>query len=205
MALQGIGMGITIENLPFSVRRPMSEIRTTEGVLLRPIPVSPSPDYMAGEDGRIYSRTKYKGFGRKELTDWYPLVGHRSTKGYLNVSLSHENRKVTRSVHRLVCMAFHGMPASQTMQVRHLDGSPENNRPSNLAWGSQYENWEDRRAHGRVALGEAHHAAKLTDAEREHLRWALEKGLCSAKHAARMLGMSQSAISEIAAKETASG
>jgi hypothetical protein len=180
-------------------------IRTISGVLLRAIPVSPNDDYMAGEDGQIYSRTRYAGVGRKERVNWYPLRGHVTTKGYRTVSLCHENTKVTKSVHRLVCMAFHGMPVSDTEQVRHLDGNPANNAPANLAWGGQYENWQDRKAHGRGCEGEKHHAAKLTDAERGHLRWAVAKGLCSINHAARVLGMSQSSIQAIVRAATRSG
>lgn len=177
------------------------EMRTGAGVLLMPIPVSPNDDYMAGEDGQIYSRTKYKGFGRKELTDWYPLVGHKNHKGYLSVSMSHENVKVTKSIHRLVCMAFHGMPSEERrMEVRHLDGNPANNLPENLAWGTAAENWHDRRAHGTATVGEKHHAAKLTDEERCHLAWAIRRGLCSQHQAAKALGMSQSAIGEIVAQ-----
>lgn len=183
----------------------MDEIRAPNGVLLRPIPVAPNDDYMAGEDGQVYSRTKYKGFGRKELTDWYPLKGSRNNRGYVTISMSHQNKRVTKNVHRLICIAFHGMPEKQSLQVRHLDGNRENNLPANLRWGTQEENWLDRRAHDRVAFGEKHHAAKLTNAEREHLRWALEKGLCSQKQAARMLGMSQSSIQKIAKAETGSG
>lgn len=167
-------------------------------LILRPIPEAPNDDYRAGSDGNIYSRTRYKGFGRKEYVDWYPLRGYRNAKGYLTVSLSHNNVKVTRTVHRLICSAFHGIPEPRTLQVRHLDGNPENNRPSNLQWGTQQENWADRRAHGRGVEGEKHHAAKLSDWERESLRWALKMGLCSQRHAARILGMSQSAISDIA-------
>lgn len=174
-------------------------------VTLKPIPVSPNDDYMAGSDGQIYSQTKYAGFGRKERVDWYPLAGHVTQKGYLSVSLCHENKKITKSVHRLVCMAFHGMPPKSSTQVRHLDGNPANNRPENLAWGTQYENWQDRKAHGRGCEGEKHHAAKMTDAEREHLRWAIRVGLCSQKHAARVLGMSPSSIQGIVAAETSSG
>lgn len=183
----------------------MMEIRTTNGVLLLPIPISPNDDYMAGEDGHIYSRTRYKGFGRKELTDWYPLAGHKTSKGYRSVSLCHENVKVTKNVHRLICIAFHGMPESNSLQVRHMDGNPENNAPSNLSWGTQEENWSDRRAHGTATVGEKHHAAKLTDAERGHLIWAISKGLCRQGHAARILGMSQSSIQAIVAKGTNSG
>jgi hypothetical protein len=183
----------------------MQPIKTTNGIELLSIPVLPNDDYMAGADGQVYSRTRYKGFGKKELVDWYPLQGHRTAKGYLTVSLCHENKKVTKSAHRLICMAFHGIPPDPNMQVRHLDGNPENNRPSNLAWGTQEENWQDRRAHGRVALGERHHAAKLTDAEREHLRWAISRGLCSQRHAAKVLGVAQSTIGEIVGKEIVSG
>lgn len=169
-------------------------MKTLTGVILKPIPVSPNSDYMAGSDGQIYSRTKYAGFGRKVLVDWYPLKGHNSGKGYQSVSMCHENRKVTKSVHKLVCIAFHGFPPSKTHQVRHLDGVKSNNAPANLAWGTQEENWADRVLHGRGMEGEKHHASKLTDAERSSLRWAISKGLCSQRMAARCLGMSQSAI-----------
>lgn len=167
------------------------------GVELRPIPVSPNDDYMAGSDGHVYSRTRYAGFGRKVFVDWYPLAGYRNKKGYRTVSLCHENKKVTKSVHSMVCLAFNGPPASPTLQVRHLDGNPENNVPTNLAWGTQIENWHDRRTHGRARGGEQHHAAKLTNEERSSLRWAIARGLCSQHQAARVLGMSQASISAI--------
>jgi DNA-binding NtrC family response regulator len=130
--------------------------------------------------------------------DWYPLIGHNSGKGYQTISMSHENKKVTKSIHRLVCMAFHGMPPTPSRQTRHLDGNPENNVPSNLVWGTQEENWMDRKAHGHGIEGEKHHNAKLKDFERAALKWALAKGLCSQRHAARMLGMSQASIYAVA-------
>ncbi len=175
----------------------MSLMQLPNMVTLKPIPVSPNEDYMAGDDGQIYSRTRYKGWGRKEYVDWYPLSGRVASSGYLTVSLCHNNVKVTKSVHRLVCTAFHGMPSAQSLQVRHLDGVRSNNRPENLCWGTQEENWQDRKAHGRGCEGEKHHAAKLTDVERDHLRWAIEIGLCSQRYAARVLGMSQGSISAI--------
>lgn len=183
----------------------MDNLILPSGVTLKPIPVSPNDDYMAGSDGQVYSRTRYAGFGRKIKTDWYPLVGAKNKKGYRVISLSHENKKVTKTVHSLVCMAFHGPPPTPSSQVRHLDGNQENNAPLNLKWGTQAENAADRLAHGTYALGEMHHAAKLTDAERGHLRWAISRGLTTQRNAARALGMSQSAIQEIIARETVSG
>ena len=175
----------------------MKEIILATGVILKSIPESPNEDYMAGSDGQVYSRTRYKGFGKKEYVDWYPLQGHFTKKGYQTISMSHNNVKVTKNVHRLICSAFHGEPDPKSLQVRHLDGKPENNKPDNLMWGTQEENWQDRKVHGHGISGENHPLAKLTNAERDHLRWAIQKGLCSQHHAARMLGMSQAAISEI--------
>ena len=166
-------------------------------VTLKPIPVSPNSDYAAGSDGKVYSQTRYAGFGRKERADWYSLVGHISNRGYSTVSLCHNNQKVTKAVHRLVCMAFHGMPPSAAHQVRHLNGNRTDNRPCNLAWGTQKENWTDRKAHGRGMDGENHPMSKLSDAQREIIRSAVAMGLCSRRHAARMTGMSQSAISSL--------
>lgn len=175
----------------------MKSIKIAGGITLVPIPVSPNSDYMAGDDGQIYSCTHYAGFGRKDRVEWYALKGHQSKKGYSIVSLCHENKKVTKSVHRLICMAFHGMPPKASMQVRHLDGNPENNLPANLMWGTQEENWQDREAHGNGISGERHHAAKLTNKERSHLKWALKMGLCSQRHAGRILGITQSSISHL--------
>lgn len=172
-------------------------MKLSNGVVLKRIQVSPNNDYMAGSDGQIYSRTKYAGFGRKERVDWYPLKGARAKKGYRIVSLCHENVKVTKSVHRLVCMAFHGMPKLKSLQVRHLDGDPGNNDPQNLAWGTQEENWQDRKAHGNGIEGEKHHKAKLSDFERSAIRWAVSAGICSRRHVARTLAMSPASISAI--------
>jgi len=180
----------------------MEIIVLSTGVELRSIPVSPNSDYMAGSDGEVYSRTRYKGFGRKEYVNWYPLKGHkdRGKGGYRSISLCHNNKKITRSIHRLICMAFHGMPPLKNSQTRHLDGNPDNNRPENLAWGTQAENWLDRTAHGKGTRGEKHPMAKLTDEEAKHLKWAIQKGLCSQHHAARMLGISQAGVSHIILK-----
>lgn len=175
----------------------LSIVTMSTKLQLKQIPVSPNDDYRAGSDGRIYSRTRYAGFGRKGLVDWYALTGHEGGRGYFHVSLCHKNKKVTKAVHRLVCMAFHGMPPSPSYQVRHLDGNRQNNVPSNLRWGTQVENWADRRVHGTATIGEKHWASKLSDEERGHIRYAVTMGLCSRRHAARVLGMSQSAISEL--------
>ena len=149
--------------------------------------------YAAGFDGRIYSGVH--GY-------WRSLIASNSQKGYPVVSIVYEDgSKHTHHLHSLVCSAFYGKRPAPDIQVRHLDGNPGNGRPSNLAWGTQYENWQDRKAHGRGIEGEKHHHAKFSDEERLHIKWAISKGLASQKHAARVLGVSQGTISAICLHE----
>ena len=159
-------------------------------------------------DTRIPERGLHGGFRRECLLPdeiqrlWkkgiYGLVsieGVEIKQGYLTISMSHNRNHAF--THRLICSAFHGEPEPRSLQVRHLDGNKENNLPKNLKWGTQAENWNDKRVHGTASVGEKHWNSKFTDEERNHIRWAIEKGLCSQRHAARALGVSQFAIYNI--------
>lgn len=46
----------------------------------------------------------------------------------------------TKKVARLVCEAFHGAPPNDDSVCMHLDENARNNKPENLAWGTQKEN-----------------------------------------------------------------
>lgn len=46
----------------------------------------------------------------------------------------------TLKVARLVCEAFHGTPPTEDSVCMHLDENSRNNKPANLAWGTQKEN-----------------------------------------------------------------
>lgn len=77
-----------------------------------------------------------------------PIEGKR---GYLSVHLHGSGARKLVRIHRLVADAFHGV--SPLPLVRHLDGNPKNNIPSNLAHGTAQENANDRVAHGNQFLG----------------------------------------------------
>lgn len=62
---------------------------------------------------------------------------------YAHVCLRKDGRNITREVHRLMGLAFLGVSSGDGLQVRHLDGNPENNRLSNLALGTQSQNQLD--------------------------------------------------------------
>jgi hypothetical protein len=95
---------------------------------------------------------------------------NRSEKGYVRIG---EKRL---RVHRLVLTAFVGECPPGHM-CRHLNGNPADNRLKNLRWGTQAENIKDRLKHGRVAAGERHGLAKLTERDVRTIRRAGVKQL----------------------------
>lgn len=86
----------------------------------------------------------------------------KTHSGHLEVGLSHAGRVKTFLVHSLVLETF-GSPRPEGLVCRHLDGDPTNNHISNLCWGTQKENKDDQRDHGRMTEGEAHPRAVFTD------------------------------------------
>ena len=93
-------------------------------IVYKPIPGL--KNYLAGEDGYIYSQ-KTSGLLRLKL--------RINTYGYYMVSI----RRHTYSVHRLIAKAFY--PGSDEKQeVNHKNGIRTDNRPINLEWCSRLEN-----------------------------------------------------------------
>lgn len=84
---------------------------------------------------------------------------HKKTK-YFMVSLRINGETKKASVHRLVCIAFHGEKIG--LDVAHKDGSRTNNVPSNLRWATRKENMADKVIHGTHVFGEKQGNSKLS-------------------------------------------
>ena len=99
--------------------------------------VPSEPSLLASSQGRImiapYSslagglRTLYGGFQTAGQWDGCRFIYAR--RGFK-----------TLKVARLVCEAFHGTPPQSDSVCMHMDEDSRNNRPDNLAWGTQKEN-----------------------------------------------------------------
>ena len=94
--------------------------------------------YAVYEDGRVWSFRRMRLLKHDIDQDGYPRVFLQDTHVRLG---------------RLVCFVFNGPSAPSYRVVRHLDGNPMNSYPSNLKWGTEQENWDDRRKHNRVNAG----------------------------------------------------
>lgn len=86
------------------------------------------------------------------------------SNGYLVVKLRSGNGEPRpRYVHQLVLEAFKGPRPSPKHQAMHLDGTRQNNRASNLEWGTQSDNEFCKVVHGTVARPDG--KPKFTDDE----------------------------------------
>lgn len=162
-----------------------------EGVTLMQIPGVDSK-YVAGSDGHIYCHSDARVNSRKPKP--FRLAETLGSEGYPFVTLIECGRKRTKSVHVLVCSAFHGPRPSTTSQVRHADGSRTNALPGNLSWGTSAENEADKRRHGTVAQGTRHGIAKLTEEAVRILRIAIPQGYWNPVDAAKAFGVDPSVI-----------
>lgn len=91
------------------------------------------------------------------------------TGNYPRVVISLNGKRVTRTVHKLVMLAFKG-PPQKGQQVRHLNGIRKDNRLENLAYGSALENQHDRIAHKTMQYGACHPSSKLTWEQAKYIR-----------------------------------
>ncbi|MBG7616492.1 HNH endonuclease [Brevundimonas sp. BAL450] len=103
----------------------------------RPIPSL--PEYLASSHGRLM-RIPWHGAMPKGGVKTYggqPTLGAWSEQDCRYVL---QFRGQTYKVARLVCEAFHGPQPDDKPVCMHLDENSRNNRPENLAWGTQKEN-----------------------------------------------------------------
>lgn len=105
------------------------------------------PGYEVSDDGRVRSVDRIMTYsdGRQRFYPGQELARALSSNGYLKVSLG---RGKQRSVHVLVCEAWHGPKPAKRLEVRHLNGNGLDNRPANLKWGTRKQNIHDAMKHG---------------------------------------------------------
>jgi hypothetical protein len=69
-----------------------------------------------------------------------PWIEERHGRKAARVCLTHNGAREKHFVHRLVCLAFHGVPGPEQTDCAHLNHNSLDNRASNLAWQTHSEN-----------------------------------------------------------------
>ena len=86
------------------------------------------PDYVAFDNGNIYSRTTHK-----------LLKVNKKHTGYCTVDLYKNSKSKSVSVHRVIAGLF-CENLNGKKEINHIDGDKTNNAASNLEWATRAEN-----------------------------------------------------------------
>ena len=121
--------------------------------------------YQCSDDGKVRSLDReVEQVGNKGSICVRKLIGQElkpnKRSGYEYVSLRQPGIQFTISVHQLVLQTFVG-PPPPNCEVRHLDGTRDNNVLSNLCYGTKKDNARDRDLHGRTYRGEMNHMSRV--------------------------------------------
>lgn len=102
------------------------------------------PAYRLSSDGFVWSCAKG--------TKWHRLKPTPDKDGYGLVRLYGPDGWKHCRVCVLMCVGFHG-PCPPGQEVRHLDGTRDNDAADNLCWGTSVENKADCERHGTKRQG----------------------------------------------------
>lgn len=130
------------------------------------------PNYAASSLGRIKRITNGTGMAKAGRV----LKPARHPDGYQQVALWLNNKSTSVRVHRLVAMAFLGLPPDDKPQVNHINHLRDDNRSENLEWVDNRTNYEWSRQAGRAVFGERMGRAKLRDQDIPVIRQRLLEG-----------------------------
>ena len=103
--------------------------------------------YEVSDHGRVRSLERTTRHGRVRVQRELKLT--LNSAGYFRVDLSRDNKQLQRQVHRLVLEAFVGPGDGRRKQACHCNGDRQDNRLTNLRWGTARDNALDRSRHGR--------------------------------------------------------
>lgn len=143
-------------------------------------PIPGFEGYFAGANGSIWSfLSRFGGRGKKS---WKQLKGTPTDSGYLSIGLResdqrhHRGKVRVRPIHYWVLLAFVGPKPMRGMIGRHLDDNRQNNKISNLKWGTRRDNVKDAHLNKRFLRGDEAPATKLTNADRKIVRHLIDRG-----------------------------
>jgi hypothetical protein len=110
-------------------------------------------------------------------------------------------RPRTRTVHRLVALAFLGPPPTPKHEVCHGDKGSSSNHVGNLRWDTHKENCRDTVRHGMSLEGERNPQAKLTWKEVREIRDLYAARVFLQRELGKIYGVSQGVVSAVIREE----
>lgn len=104
---------------------------------------------------------------------------------YFLISTCEKGKIIWLRVHRLICLAFHGIPENIGRYAAHRDGNSLNNKARNLYWATPAQNVADAKRHGTFIFGSKSKGALLNEKKVAKIKTLLRDGVSQIKIANR--------------------
>lgn len=156
----------------------------------------PCPDFEHWYEVSNLGRVRSSARGETRI-----LALGTDSSGYLTVAMNKNGRRTTRTVHRLVCRAFHGEPRPSGQEAAHLDGNRANAVATNLEWVSKAQNIAHKKTHGTFQEGEKCPSALITADQARSIKDMLRAGQ-KVSWIAQQIGCSYDIVREIQRERT---
>lgn len=132
------------------------------------------PGYHISKLGKVYSRWDINGKGVLRVR-WHLKRPQPNRLGRLLVGITNGKKTKKFQVHRLVAMVYIPNPNNYP-NVCHKDNNPQNNRASNLYWGTQKMNMNQASLEGRMVSKVKGLPKKLSDLQISYIPKLFERG-----------------------------
>ncbi len=153
--------------------------------------------YYANKKGEIFSAWTQGPRSRINEEKLHKRKASLSSSGYPFFPLKREDGKIIGGfVHRLVSLAFHGVP-EEGMTASHLNGNKLDNRAENLVWESLLENKNRRYKHGTHDSGSNNSRSSLSEEEVISVLQLLKEGKLTHELIAKKFKVSRITITRI--------
>lgn len=129
------------------------------------------PDYEVSEYGNVR-----RVIGARGGKVGYQLKPYLREDGYDMFIIRKDGKSWHKKAHQLVADAFLPPKGQGKTEIRHIDGTRNNNHYSNLAWATSAENKADMLKHRTRLMGQTHPKSKLTHEMVEKIRSRYKNG-----------------------------
>lgn len=161
------------------------------------LPIPGFYGYYASNIGNIYSSWKV-GANKSAIDNNQRKLIKPMTSGgyrYAHIRVNKNEYRMT-GVHRLVCLAFYGVPGEK-ITASHINGISTDNRADNLMWETYADNLKRKVVHGTDDRGHRNSRAKLSLDKIIEVKAHLSDGKILQKEIAKMYNVTEALISLI--------
>ena len=162
--------------------------------------------YTIDRQGRIWRHKRFSTLGN--LLDMKTKRAEVSSggTGYLNIIVRMGKKSSRKAMaHRLIWAYFHDGNIDDSLEINHLNGIKDDNRPRNLELVTKIQNKQHAHRYGFVAKiyrGEKHANSKLIAKEIKRIRKIHKSGLLDMSELGRMFFVHPSTIKRIVTRKT---